>query len=154
MAFAGQDSVPHIVPVFLAFQAAQQGCKGCLVNETMVQGYSNIHFVKGVVHCAHQLCPLHKLSSVRAYNTAQAVHCYSIQCCTSCSLLQRTMLHKLFSVRAYSKLELHRLNKEADCRVPALKQPSFEAGAKLSADAFMLEMLTDKKVQAMKRGCC
>ena len=75
VAFAGQDSVPHIVPVFLALQAAQQGCKGCLVNEAMVQGYSNIHLVKGVIDCTHQLRPLHKLFSVRAYNAAQAVHC-------------------------------------------------------------------------------
>jgi len=52
--FAGKDPVPHIVPVFLTLQAAQQCGKLCLVNQSVVQGNSHIHLVKGVVHCTHE----------------------------------------------------------------------------------------------------
>jgi hypothetical protein len=47
--FAGKNPVPHIVPVFLTFQAAQQCGKLCLVNQPVVQGNSHIHLVKRVV---------------------------------------------------------------------------------------------------------
>ena len=57
--FVCQYPVPNVVSVFLTFQAAKQGSKLCLIDESMMQCDGNIHLVKGVLNCTHQRASLH-----------------------------------------------------------------------------------------------